>query len=72
MPVLYSKTDYFEKMKLEDIIIIAILVLIATGICLYIYKEKKKGNGQVNLRFRSVRIQVVFRREIYKNMEEKI
>lgn len=31
-------------MVIEDIIIIAILVLIAVGICFYIRKEKKKGS----------------------------
>ncbi len=31
-------------MGIEDIIIIAILVLIVAGISLYIYREKKKGS----------------------------
>ncbi len=31
-------------MVLEDLIVIAILILLAGGISLYIYRQKKKGN----------------------------
>ncbi|MBO5715268.1 MAG: FeoB-associated Cys-rich membrane protein [Clostridia bacterium] len=31
-------------MRIEDIIVIVVLVLIAAGISFYLYREKKKGN----------------------------